>query len=207
MFRYVPGVPRVKMERWNTCSPSVSNAFNSKPQASMPAFVSVNNKSSPLHLHPKSSNSLSIFPKLITFGKNLNMQYWLVKSEPVKYSWEKFNKEGRTFWDGVRNYQARNNLREMKEGDLVLFYHSNDGKEVVGIAKVAKEFYQDPTTSDPNWVVIDLVPVESLKTPVTLEEIKADERLKEVGLVRQGRLSVMGLKREEFDRIVELGSR
>lgn len=174
----------------------------------MPAFVSVNKKSIiPLHHLLKIQNPLPIFLKLITFGKNLNMQYWLVKSEPVKYSWEKFNKEGRTFWDGVRNYQARNNLREMKEGDLVLFYHSNDGKEVVGIAKVAKEFYQDPTTVDPNWVVIDLVPVESLKTPVTLEEIKADERLKEVGLVRQGRLSVMGLKREEFDRIVELGSR
>ena len=134
------------------------------------------------------------------------MQHWLVKSEPVKYSWEKFNKEGRTFWDGVRNYQARNNLREMKEGDLVLFYHSNDGKEVVGIAKVVKEFYQDPTTDDKNWVVVDLSPVETLKNPVTLETIKADERLKDVGLVRQGRLSVMGLKREEFDRIVELGS-
>ena len=134
------------------------------------------------------------------------MQHWLVKSEPVKYSWEKFNKEGRTFWDGVRNYQARNNLKEMKEGDLVLFYHSNEGKEVVGIAKVVKEFYQDPTTTDPNWVVVDLSPVESLKKPVTLEQIKADERLKDVGLVRQGRLSVMGLKREDFDRIVELGS-
>ena len=134
------------------------------------------------------------------------MQHWLVKSEPVKYSWEKFNKDGRTFWDGVRNYQARNNLREMKEGDLVLFYHSNDGKEVVGIAKVVKEFYQDPTTDDKNWVVVDLSPVETLKNPVTLETIKADERLKDVGLVRQGRLSVMGLKREEFDRIVELGS-
>ena len=134
------------------------------------------------------------------------MQYWLVKSEPIKYSWEKFNKEGRTFWDGVRNYQARNNLKEMKTGDLVLFYHSNEGKAVVGIAKVAKEFYQDPTTDDKNWVVVDLVPVESLKTPVTLEQIKADERLKDVGLVRQGRLSVMGLKAEEFDRIVELGS-
>lgn len=134
------------------------------------------------------------------------MQHWLVKSEPVKYSWEKFNKEGRTFWDGVRNYQARNNLREMKEGDLVLFYHSNDGKEVVGIAKVVKEAYQDPTTDDKNWVVVDLSPVETLKNPVTLETIKADERLKDVGLVRQGRLSVMGLKREEFDRIVELGS-
>ena len=134
------------------------------------------------------------------------MAHWLVKSEPVKYSWEKFNKDGRTFWDGVRNYQARNNLREMKEGDLVLFYHSNDGKEVVGIAKVVKEAYQDPTTTDPNWLVVDLAPVETLKKPVTLELIKADEQLKNVGLVKQGRLSVMGLKREEFDRILELGS-
>jgi len=134
------------------------------------------------------------------------MNYWLVKSEPFKYSWEKFNKDGRTFWDGVRNYQARNNLREMKEGDLVLFYHSNEGKEVVGIAKVLKESYQDPTTDDTNWVVVDLAPVESLKNPVTLETIKADERLQNISLVKQGRLSVMGLKAEEFDRIVELGS-
>jgi predicted RNA-binding protein with PUA-like domain len=134
------------------------------------------------------------------------MQYWLVKSEPIKYSWEKFNKDRRTFWDGVRNYQARNNLKEMKTGDLVLFYHSNEGKAVVGIAKVVKEFYQDPTTDDKNWVVVDLAPVEALKNPVTLEQIKADEQLKDVGLVRQGRLSVMGLKREEFDRIIELGS-
>ena len=134
------------------------------------------------------------------------MNYWLVKSEPVKYSWEKFNKEGRAVWDGVRNYQARNNLREMKEGDLVLFYHSNEGKAVVGIAKVVKEFYQDPTTEDKNWVVVDLVPVEALKNPVTLEQVKADERLKDIHLVKQGRLSVMGLKGEEFDRIVELGS-
>jgi len=135
------------------------------------------------------------------------MQHWLVKSEPFKYSWEKFNADGRTFWDGVRNYQARNNLRDMKTGDLVLFYHSNEGKEVVGIAKVVKEAYQDPTTEDKNWVVVDLSPVESLKTPVTLEQIKADEQLKDVGLVKQGRLSVMGLKREEFDRILEMGSK
>lgn len=134
------------------------------------------------------------------------MNYWLVKSEPFKYSWEKFNQDGRTFWDGVRNYQARNNLREMRVGDLVLFYHSNEGKAVVGIAKVVKESYQDPTTEDTNWVVVDLEPVETLKNPVTLETIKADPRLQNIGLVKQGRLSVMGMKVEEFDRIVELGS-
>jgi predicted RNA-binding protein with PUA-like domain len=134
------------------------------------------------------------------------MNHWLVKSEPFKYSWEKFNKDGVTFWDGVRNYQARNNLREMKEGDLVLFYHSNEGKEVVGIAKVVKEAYQDPTTDDTNWLVVDLSPVESLKKPVTLAQLKADEQLKNMALVRQGRLSVTPVKREEFDRVLELSS-
>jgi predicted RNA-binding protein with PUA-like domain len=133
-------------------------------------------------------------------------QYWLVKSEPFKYSWEKFNQDGRTFWDGVRNYQARNNLKAMKEGDLVLFYHSNEGKNVVGVAKVVKEFYQDPTTPDPNWVVVDLAPVESLKNPVSLEQIKVEESLKDISLVRQGRLSVMPLKATEFDKILEMGS-
>ena len=134
------------------------------------------------------------------------MNHWLVKSEPFKYSWEKFNEDGRTFWDGVRNYQARNNLREMKEGDLVLFYHSNEGKNVVGVAKVVKEAYQDPTTDDTNWVVVDLVPVQSLDKPVTLEQIKAEESLKDISLVRQGRLSVMPLKATEFDKILEMGS-
>lgn len=134
------------------------------------------------------------------------MNHWLVKSEPFKYSWEKFNEDGRTFWDGVRNYQARNNLKAMQEGDLVLFYHSNEGKNVVGIAKVVREFYQDPTTDDANWVVVDLSPVETLKNPVSLEQIKAEPSLTDISLVRQGRLSVMPLKAEEFDKILEMGS-
>ena len=133
-------------------------------------------------------------------------QYWLVKSEPFKYSWDKFNEEGRTFWDGVRNYQARNNLRDMKEGDLVLWYHSNEGKNVVGIAKVVKEAYQDPTTDDKNWVVVDLVPVQALAKPVSLAQIKEEESLKDISLVKQGRLSVMPLKVTEFDKILEMGS-
>lgn len=134
------------------------------------------------------------------------MIHWLVKSEPFKYSWDKFNQDGCTFWDGVRNFQARNNLRAMKQGDLVLFYHSNEGKEVVGIAKVVKEAYQDPTTEDPNWLVVDLAPVEPLKKPVTLEQLKADPLLKDMQLVRQGRLSVTAVKPEEFDRVIQLGS-
>lgn len=132
------------------------------------------------------------------------MNYWLVKSEPFKYSWEQFQKDKKTFWDGVRNYQARNNLREMKKGDLVMFYHSNEGKEIVGIAKVVKEFYQDPTTDDTNWVVVDLAPFKKLNNTVTLETIKADKQLQNIALVKQGRLSVMPLKPEEFDRIIEL---
>ena len=133
------------------------------------------------------------------------MQYWLVKSEPQKYSWKKFIQDGRTFWDGVRNFQARNNLKAMKEGDLTLFYHSNEGKAVVGIAKIVRGAYQDPTTDDKNWVAVDLIPVQTLANPVTLDAIKADERLKNIALVKQGRLSVMPLKVEEFDRILELG--
>ncbi len=134
------------------------------------------------------------------------MKYWLVKSEPHKYSWEKFNEDGRTFWDGVRNYQARNNLREMKEGDLALFYHSNEGKEVVGIAKIVKEAYQDPTTDDTNWVVVELEPVEALKKPVTLAQIKADPMLQDIQLIKLSRLSVASIKPEEFDHILQLGN-
>ncbi len=133
------------------------------------------------------------------------MNYWLVKSEPDAYSWERFTKEGKTMWEGVRNYQARNNLREMKKDDLVLFYHSVSDKEVVGIAKVVKEHYPDPTADNDRWSVVDLVPVNALKKPVTLDQVKKDERLENVALVKQSRLSVMPLKREEFDAIVELG--
>lgn len=132
------------------------------------------------------------------------MNHWLIKSEPFKYSWQKMLEDKKTFWDGVRNYQARNNLREMKKGDLCLFYHSNEGKEVVGIVKIVKEHYQDPTSDDANWVVVDVSPFKTLKKPVTLETIKNDERLANIGLVKQGRLSVMKLQVHEFDVILEL---
>lgn len=132
------------------------------------------------------------------------MNYWLVKSEPAKYSWDTFLKDKRTFWDGVRNFQARNNLMTMKKGDLVLFYHSVTEKEIIGIAEVVKEHYQDPTTKDPHWVVVDLKPIESLKNPVTLEMIKKESRLQNIGLIRQQRLSVMPLTAAEFNCILEL---
>ncbi len=135
------------------------------------------------------------------------MNHWLIKSEPFKYSWEQMLSDKRTFWDGVRNYQARNNLREMKEGDLCFFYHSNEGKEIVGIVKIVKEHYQDPTTEDTNWVVVDVAPFETLKKTVTLEQIKNDKRLANIGLVKQGRLSVMKLTQYEFDIILELSEK
>jgi predicted RNA-binding protein with PUA-like domain len=133
------------------------------------------------------------------------MAHWLIKSEPSKYSWDKFVEDKQTFWDGVRNYTARNNLKAMKKGDEVFFYHSNEGLEIVGIAKVAKEAYQDPTTEDPNWVVVDFKPVKKLKKPVTLATIKADVRLEKIALVRLGRLSVCPITDEEWKIILELG--
>ena len=132
------------------------------------------------------------------------MAYWLVKSEPFKYSWDQFVKDKQTFWDGVRNYAARNNLKAMKKGDEVFFYHSNEGLEIVGIAKVAKEAYQDPTTDDPNWVVVDFKPVKPLKKPVSLATIKADKRLQDMQLVRLGRLSVSGVTEDEWNVILDL---
>ena len=131
------------------------------------------------------------------------MNYWLIKSEPFKYSWDQFVKDKQTFWDGVRNYAARNNLRAMKKGDEVLFYHSNEGVEVVGIAKVAKEAYQDPTTEEAAWVVVDLKPVRKLKKSVPLEIIKKDPRLTNMDLVRLGRLSVQTVKEDEWKIIME----
>lgn len=133
------------------------------------------------------------------------MAYWLVKSEPFKYSYEQLEKDKQTMWDGVRNYAARNHLKTMKKGDEVLFYHSNEGLAVVGIAKVAKEFYQDPTTDEDAWVVVDLKPYKKIKKPVTLEQVKADKRLQDMALVRLGRLSVQPVTDKEWDVIMELG--
>lgn len=132
------------------------------------------------------------------------MNYWLIKSEPFKYSWEQFEKDKVTFWDGVRNYAARNNLKAMKKGDLLLWYHSNEGLEIVGIAKVAKEFYQDPTTDDANWVVVDVKPFKKLKKSVSLAQIKAESRLQNMDLVRLGRLSVQTVKEEEWNIVMEM---
>lgn len=131
------------------------------------------------------------------------MQYWLIKSEPFKYSWDQFEKDGVTFWDGVRNYQARNNLKAMKKGDLAFWYHSNEGMEIVGIAKVAKEFYQDPTTDNPAWVVVDFKPHKKLKQPVQLSVVKADPRLAKMSLVRMGRLSVQPVTSEEWKIVMQ----
>jgi len=132
------------------------------------------------------------------------MAYWLVKSEPSKYSWEQFVKDGQTFWDGVRNYAARNHLKAMKKGDEVFFYHSNEGLAIVGIARVVREAYQDPTTDEVAWVVVDLKPVRKLKQPVELQEIKNDPRLKDMALLRIGRLSVQPVTPKEWDIVLEM---
>ncbi len=132
------------------------------------------------------------------------MAHWLVKSEPSTYSWEQLVKEKQTCWSGVRNYAARLHLRSMKKGDEVFFYHSNEGTDIVGIAKVVKEFYQDPTTPDERWVAVDLKPLKKLKNPVTLETIKKDKRLAAMALVRIGRLSVQPVSDEEWKTVMEM---
>lgn len=133
------------------------------------------------------------------------MQYWLVKQEPEKYPWSQFVKENGTYWDGVRNYQARNNLRAMKKGDHVFFYHSVSEKAVVGVAKVTREAYPDPTAKKGDWSMVDLKPIKAMVEPVTLEQIKAESKLSEVALIKQSRLSVMPLRAPEFRRILQLG--
>ncbi|MDE1191729.1 MAG: EVE domain-containing protein [Arachidicoccus sp.] len=130
--------------------------------------------------------------------------HWIIKSEPHKYSWDQFVVDKQTFWDGVRNYQARNNLKAMKKGDELFFYHSNEGMEIVGIAKVIKTSYQDPTTDDERWVAVDVKPVKKLKQPVTLAQMKAEKALKDLALIRQGRLSVSPVTDDEWERIIEL---
>ncbi|HEV2208167.1 MAG TPA: EVE domain-containing protein [Verrucomicrobiae bacterium] len=133
------------------------------------------------------------------------MQHWLVKQEPEDYSWTDFVKDGRTAWTGVRNFQARNNLRAMKRGDLVLYYHSGEAKEIVGIARVEKEAYPDATAEEGNWVCLDLRPLKPLQTPVPLKTVKTHKGLKNMALARQPRLSVMPLTAKEFETVLEIG--
>jgi len=133
--------------------------------------------------------------------------YWMVKQEPEVYSWSDFVSDGRTDWTGVRNYQARNNLREMKSGDRVLFYHSGKDKAVVGIAEVAKAAYPDPTADDPQWLAVDLKPVKAFDAPVLLAAIRYDKRLSQLPLIRQSQLSVMPLTKDEFEAIVAMGKK
>ena len=131
--------------------------------------------------------------------------YWLVKQEPETYSWSDFLSDGGTDWTGVRNYQARNNLREMKTGERVLFYHSGKDKAVVGLAEVVKSAYPDPTADDEQWVAVDLKPIKALKNPVPLAAIRYDKRLSQLPLIRQSQLSVMSLTKDEFDILVATG--
>ena len=133
-------------------------------------------------------------------------QYWLMKSEPEAYSWQRLLSEGKTFWEGVRNYQARNNLKQMQVDDLALFYHSVSEKAVVGVCKGTQAAYPDPTDETGKWVVVDVVPVETLAVPVTLATIKATEALAAIALVRQSRLSVVPLTLAEFELILSMGS-
>jgi len=130
------------------------------------------------------------------------MKYWLVKSEPDVYSWDQLVADGSTFWDGVRNYAARNNLRDMKVGDKLLYYHSGDEKQIVGLAEVIKEAYQDPTTDEDAWVCVDVKPVKKYAKPLTLKTIKQTESLKDIALIKLMRLSVVPILPEEF-KIIE----
>lgn len=132
------------------------------------------------------------------------MNYWLVKSEPSIYGWDQFVKDKKTSWDGIRNYAARNNLRDMQTGDEVFFYHSNEGMDIVGIAKVVKKAYQDSTTDNPNWLAVDLKPLEKLKSPISLTQIKSHKELSKMELVRISRLSVQKVSPKEWAVIMDM---
>ena len=132
------------------------------------------------------------------------MKYWLVKTEPDVYSWDQFVKDKKTFWDGVRNYEARNNMQAMTKGDHVIFYHTGKEKQAVGLATVVKEAYQDPTSDDDRWVCVDLKPLEPLANPVTLAQVKDTASLKEMGLVKKGRISVIPVTKKEYDTVVKM---
>jgi predicted RNA-binding protein with PUA-like domain len=142
--------------------------------------------------------------KLCFLYNSIIMAYWLIKSEPFKYGWDQFEKDGETFWDGVRNYAARIHLRAMKKGDLVFFYHSNEGTEIVGIAKVSKEAYPDPTTDDDAWVAVNFKPHKKLKKTVTLAQIKSVKELADMALVRLGRLSVQPVTDKEWEIVMKM---
>lgn len=135
------------------------------------------------------------------------MNYWLMKTEPSTYSWDDLEKDGQTFWDGVRNYAARNFMKEMKVGDLVFIYHSVKERNVVGIAEIIKEYYQDPSTDDDRWVAVDIKPVQKLKNVVNLDQVKTDERLQNTALVKISRLSVQPVQKEEFDIIISISNK
>ena len=134
------------------------------------------------------------------------MKYWLLKSEPDAWSWDNQVKEGASMWDGVRNYQARNNLKEMKKNDLCFFYHSVTEKSIVGIVKIVKEYYPDPTDKTGRFVVVDVKATRKLKNPVSLDQIKENNKLKDIALVKQSRLSVMPLKKTEWDIIIKMSN-
>ena len=134
------------------------------------------------------------------------MKYWLLKSEPDAWSWDNQVKEGTSMWDGVRNYQARNNLKEMKKNDLCFFYHSVKERSIIGIVKVVKEYYPDPTDKTDRFVVVDVKAIKKLKNPVSLDQIKENSKLKDIALVKQSRLSVMPLKKTEWDIIIKMSN-
>ena len=136
----------------------------------------------------------------------MKINYWLLKSEPEAWSWDNQVKEGASMWDGVRNYQARNNLKEMKKNDLCFFYHSVTERSIVGIVKVVKEYYPDPTDKTDRFVVVDVKAIKKLKNPVSLDQIKENNKLKDIALVKQSRLSVMPLKKTEWDIIIKMSN-